>query len=514
MKRMKESNSAAVVGKAILAASLLLAAGCGMWAVGPDYKAPDVTVADLSAPDAGYPTTNKTATGEFRSAAKADDPRVEITADVIRAWWGQFNDPVLTGLVDAAVSNNVSFLMAQERLVQARWTLVGSAAAFMPAVTMDGTYARSGAHKFTSSRWGTGSSYHGDHFSSGFDASWEIDVFGGVRRSYESAEASLGQAEASLENAWVTLAAEIGSEYITLRTAQVRLKVARANLKLQSETYDILKSRLDSGIGDELAVKQAKYNVEQTRASIPNILALEERCMNSLAILAGVMPGTLHGRLRDMPERDWLIAPQRLAGIPLDAMRSRPDVRAAERALAAQSAAVGVATSRLFPKFYINGSLGLDSVEASKFFRREAFLASIGPSFSWPIFQGGNLVANMKREESKMSELALAYELALQKSVEETRNAYSAYTQEYHRYQSLQGAVEAARSAVDIANDLYKNGLADFNNVLDAQRSLLVLEESLVVSRGTISMDLVALYKALGGGVAPLSGEDPAKGSE
>ena len=497
-----------------LASALLLAAGCGMWAVGPDYEEQQVTIEQLAVPDAGYPTTNKTETGEFKTAAKGDDPRAVITAETIRAWWAQFNDPVLTGLVDAAVSNNVSYLMAQERLVQARWTLVGSAAAFMPKVTMDGTYARSGAHRFTSSRWATGSNYHGDHFASGFDAAWEIDVFGGVRRSYESAAASLDAASASVEGAWVSLAAEIGRQYITLRTAQERLRVARANLKLQGETYDILKSRLDSGIGDELAVNQAKYNVEQTRAGIPNILVLEEQCMNGLAILAGAMPGSLHEKLRDLPERDWLVAPQRLAEIPLDAIRSRPDVRAAERSLAAQSAAVGVATSMLFPKFYINGSLGLDSVEAAKFFRRDSFLASIGPSFSWPIFQGGNLIANVKKEESKMSELALAYELALQKAVEETRNAYSAYTQEYHRYQSLQGAVEAARAAVDISNDLYKNGLADFNNVLDAQRSLLTLEEALVISRGTISIDLIALYKALGGGVTPPPPEKSAGAAE
>ena len=497
-----------------LVSALLFAAGCGMWAVGPDYEKPQVSIEHLSVPDAGYPTTNQTATGEFKAAATNDDPRAVITAEMISAWWAQFKDPVLTELIDAAVSNNVSYLMAQERLVQARWTLVGSAAAFMPSVTMDGTYTRTGAHRFTSSRWATGSNYHGDHFSSGFDASWEIDIFGGVRRSYESAAASLDAAAASVENAWVSLAAEIGSQYITLRTSQERLRVARTNLKLQSETYDILKSRLDSGIGDELAVKQAKYNVEQTRASIPNILAIEEKCMNGIAILVGVMPGSLHEKLSSLPDRDWLVAPQRLAEIPLDAIRARPDVRAAERSLAAQSAAVGVATSMLFPKFYINGSLGLDSVEAAKFFRRDSFLASIGPSFSWPIFQGGNLIANVKKAESKMNELALAYELALQRAVEETRNAYSAYTQEYHRYQSLQGAVAAARAAVDISKDLYKNGLKDFNNVLDAQRSLLVLEEALVVSRGTISTDLIALYKALGGGVEPLPPEKPEEASK
>lgn len=482
---------------------LLLAAGCGTWAVGPDYKEPEIATPAVALPDAGYPTTNKTATGEFQAADAQGDPRKVITADSIRGWWNQFNDDVLTNLVDAAISNNLTFLMAQQRLVQARWELVGAVAYFLPKVTMDGTYTRDGKHRFTSSRWSSGKNHHGDTWSSGFDATWEIDIFGGARRAYEAAGATLDAAQCSLEDAWVSLTSEIGSQYVSLRTTQERLVVARTNLKLQSETYDILKSRLDSGIGDELAVNQAKYNVEQTRATIPNLLAQEEKLMNALAILTGTMPGALHELLKDLPPRDWLVAPQRLAEIPLDTLRGRPDVRLAERQLAAQVAFVGVATAQLFPRFFINGSLGLDSVKANKFFRRDAFLASIGPGFSWPIFQGGNLVANMKAEESKMAEAALKYELAVQTAFGETRNAYSAYTQEYHRYQSLQGAVAAARAAVDISNDLYKNGLADFNNVLDAQRSLLTLEESLTISRGQITLDLIALYKALGGGIAP-----------
>ncbi len=489
--------------RALSAAALALLAGCGMWAVGPDYEEPTIAAPDAAAPDAGYPTTNRTETGEFAAADADADPRQKITGETIRAWWNQFDDAVLTNLVASALTNNLSFQMAQERLVQARWALVGSASAFLPKVTMDGTYTRSGAHRYNTSRASAGTNAHADRWASGFDAAWEIDIFGGVRRSYEAADASLAAAECSLEDAWVSLTSEIGREYITMRTTQERLRVARANLKLQSETYDILKSRLDSGIGDELAVNQAKYNVEQTRATIPTLLAAEEQCMNALAILSGTMPGALHALLSPLPARDWLVAPQRLESIPLDVMRGRPDVRAAERKLAAQVASVGIAKAMLLPKFYINGSIGLDSVTAHRFFNRQAFLGSIGPSFSWPIFQGGNLLANLKTEESKMNEAAYNYELAVQTAYRETRDAYSAYTQEYHRYQSLQGAVKAATDAVNISQDLYKNGLADFNNVLDAQRSLLTLEESFTVSRGNITLNLIALYKALGGGIAP-----------
>ena len=469
--------------------------------VGPDFKesALDVEKAALKSPEAGWPmTTNYTATGEFKPAAEAEDPRIALKADDIRRWWRQFNDDLLSGLVENAVSNNRSFLMARQKLEQARWRLAASWSDVMPHITGSGSATRSqGGENGTSGR-----KYHRDVFKGGFDATWEIDIFGGVSREIEESEAKMQKANCDLADAWVSLSAEIGSQYIELRTIQERLTVARANLKLQSETYDILKSRLDSGIGDELAVNQAKYNVEQTRASIPKLLAQEESLMDSLAILAGTMPGALHAKLSNRLDRDWLVEPKKLPEIPLDVMRSRPDVRSAEFALAAQVAHVGVAESLLFPKFYLNGSLGLESLHAHKFLDRGSLYGSIGPSVSWPIFQGGNLYANLKAEEAAMDEAAYNYEYTVQKAFGDVRTAYSAYTQEYHRYESLKGAVKAAKDAENISQDLYKNGLADFNNVLDAQRSLLTLEEALTISRGQISQDLISLYKALGGGIS------------
>ena len=469
--------------------------------VGPDFKSPEAQVEDaaLKAPGAGWPvTTNYTATGEFKPATEAEDPRQELKAESIRQWWRQFNDELLSGLVENAVSNNRSFLMAQQKLEQARWRLAASWSDVMPHITGSGSATRSQGGKNGTS----GRKFHRDLFKAGFDATWEIDLFGGVSREIEESEAKMQKANCDLADAWVSLSAEIGSQYIELRTIQERLTVARANLKLQTETYDILKSRLDSGIGDELAVNQAKYNVEQTRASIPKLLAQEESLMDSLAILAGTMPGALHEQLKNRPDRDWLVEPKRLSEIPLDVMRSRPDVRAAEFSLAAQVAHVGVSESLLFPKFYLNGSLGLESLRSHQLFRRDSLYGSIGPSISWPIFQGGNLYANLKAEEAAMDEAAYNYEYTLQKAFGDVRTAYSAYTQEYHRYESLKGAVKAAKDAENISQDLYKNGLADFNNVLDAQRSLLTLEEALTISRGQISQDLISLYKALGGGIS------------
>ena len=248
-------------------------------------------------------------------------------------------------------------------------------------------------------------------------------------------------------------------------------------------------------------MNQSKSVVDQTLATIPPLLAEEESLLNAIAVLVGDIPGARHDELKDCPDRDWLLAPAKVAEVPLDMIRARPDVRIAERKLAAQTAKVGVAKSLWFPKLYINGTLGLESVKVHKLFGKGDFYGSIGPAISWPIFQGGSIYANVKAEEARMNEAVLAYESAVQEAYREVRNAYAEYTQQYHRYQALQGAVKAAQDAVTISNDLYKNGLRDFTAVIDAQRSLLSLEEALVISRGQITIDLIALYKALGGGI-------------
>ena len=463
---------------------VIAAAGCYMLpSVGPEY----------AMPDAGYPTTNRTEVGEWKPAEGEDDIRTLVTTNDISCWWCRFDDDVLTNLVASAVSSNLTYRMAQQRLQASAWMLFGSYAAFMPKATFGASGTMGHHERYTSSQYSSwlasGSKRnYSDIFRAGFDASWEIDIFGGSRRATEAAWSEMAASYWSLEDAWVTLTAEVGREYIQLRTTQQRIAVARTNLVLQTETYDILKSRFDSGIGDELAVNQSKYVVDQTLATIPPLLAEEERLLNAIAVLTGDIPGARHDELKNCPDRDWLLAPEKIAEIPLDMIRARPDVRAAERKLAAQTAKVGVAKSLWFPKLYINGYLGVESVKVHKFLGKGDFYGSIGPAISWPIFQGGSIYANVKAEESRM-----AYR--------EVRNAYAEYTQQYHRYQALQGAVKAAQDAVAISNDLYKNGLRDFTAVIDAQRSLLSLEEALVISRGQITVNLIALYKALGGGI-------------
>ncbi|MBR7180337.1 MAG: efflux transporter outer membrane subunit [Kiritimatiellae bacterium] len=501
---MEQNRISPVAG--VFAAAAFAIGGCAILpAVGPDYEEPEMKIPEYALPDAGYPTTNRLESGEFKTAGASEDVREAVRAENLKQWWDRFEDPELDKLIERAVSTNLTFLIARERLAAARWRHMGTFAAFMPQVSAEASAVRLERGKNSSSRWGTNKKLHSDVFAAGFDASWEIDVFGGPRRETQAAEAEADSALWSYADALVSLTAEVAREYSSLRTVQARIDVSRRNLALQKETYEILKSRLDSGIGDELAVNQSKYVMEQTHAAIPPLLAEETRILDALAILTGDMPGSLDAQLARKEESETRqCAPVKLENVPIDLIRSRPDVRTAERNLAAQVAYVGVAKSLWFPKLYINGSLGLESVHPSKLLRRDALMGSIGPAVSWPIFQGGRIYASVKAEEAKMRSAVYAYELSIQKAYAEVRDVYAAYTEEYHRCHALEEAVKAASDAVAISKDLYRNGLKDFTAVIDAQRSLLSLEEALVISRGAISERYVSLCKALGGS-QPLS---------
>ena len=501
-----------------LIASVAALTGCASWipSVGPSYEEPELTAPAFALPDAGLPTTNLTETCEYEAAKSNDDVRVTVSDDVMCRWWRRFDDPVLVSLVEGAVTNNLSFRMALERLDRSKWEYLGSYAAYMPKFSADAAWMRnwfgrrtpSYESAYEASRSGNQYIANMQHYNAQnavLDGNWEIDIFGGSRRMTEASMALAEAAGWTAADAWIALTTQIGQQYINLRTTQARLAVARRNLKLQSETYDILKSRFDSGIGDELAVNQCAYVVEQTRAGIPTLLAQEEALKNAIAILAGERAGALDEALAPLDEdRDWLLAPQKIAELPLDWIRSRPDVKVAERTLAAATARIGVAKAQWFPRLFLNGNVGWQSSKGVRLFSADSFVASLGPAISWPIFQGGAIYANVKATEASAREAALGYELAVDNAYAGVRNAYSAYTREYHRYQSLQAAVKAAEDAVSISQDLYKNGLKDFNNVLDAQRSLLQFAEQLVISRGQITVDLIDLYRNLGGGLSSM----------
>ena len=461
-------------------ALMLVLSGCR--AVGPDYQAPA-----LAAP-----------TGEPPQVAAGQ----VLSSDDVAAWWTVFNDPALTRLIGQSLSSNRTMRAATARVREARARLSVSRAGLLPTVDAAGAYER-----FRNSD-NAGIAGDGDHYRAGFDAAWELDLFGRRRRSVEAAQAAFESECATLENVWVSLAAETALTYVELQTVRQRRAVAEKNLALQQDTLEILLSRASSGLGDNLAVEQARYNLERTRATLPGLLSAEAAACNAVAVLTGVMPGELAAEqvaAAPIPSAP----PRTLAGLSAELLRRRPDIRAAERRLAAQTARIGEAEADLYPTFKLNGSVGLESLDEGSFFKTGSRYFALGPSVSWPVFTAGSVRANIEVQNALQEQALAAYELAVLESVRELRDALEDYAREFDRLEALGKAAAAARAAVAIAQDQYKNGLADFNGVLDAQRSLLTFEEAVTLSEGAVTTHLIRAYKALGGGWSAL--DTPAK---
>ncbi|MCL2103707.1 MAG: efflux transporter outer membrane subunit [Kiritimatiellaeota bacterium] len=458
---------------------MCLLGGCANWpSVGPDYE----------------PSSFAEGAG-LAAALKDDGAGGGDVVGKLAGWWRVFDDPQLTALVARALAANREVTVAEAKIREARARLVIAGAGALPMVGVGGSYQRYQTSKNNSPFVRV----EGDQFQAGFDATWEIDLFGGTRRRVEAAQAGLEAVEAGRDAVWVSLAAEVANTYVGYRTAQQRLRVVRANAALQEETYSLNKSRVESGLTSELPLQQSVYNLENTRSQIPPLEAALENYANALALLVGVFPGELHGELeteRDIPSA----ARWTLEAIPSECVRMRPDVRVAERQVAVASANVGVATADLYPKFSLLGSIGLGSVKAADVLSGDSVMYSLGPQVSWPIFRGGSIRNNIRAQTAVQEQALAGYEQTVLNAVSDVRNVLMAYDREYTRYENLTSAVEAAQQAMTLSEELYRSGLTDFYNVLEAQRSVMALQEGLVVSRGTISQHLVSLYKALGGG--------------
>lgn len=443
--------------------------GCSsLPSVGPDYEQPDLP----------------------------NVPQAETNAVDITAWWDQFGDPTLTEMVNRALENNHDLKLAVARVRQARAQLGQARAAYGPKVDLVGT-----ANKFETSDNTLAFSGSDTRYSLGFDAVWEVDVFGGTRRAIEASTADWEAMQISLGDVRVTVASETAQAYLSVRTFQHQLAVAQSNLDTQQLTYDILKDRWDTGLSNELSVQQARYNLEGTRAAVPLLEAGLEASRNALSVLLGEMPGML-----DIPGLDAI--PQShlvVEGIPADMLRRRPDVARAERELAAQTARVGESVADLYPKFSLTGSIGLESLSSSSLFNSDSRGYNIIPGVRWPIFYSGSIRNNIKAQEAMQEQYLQRYESTVLNAVREVRNALTDYQKEMERRTALSTAVDAATAAEELAVDRYRSGLSDFNNVLDAQRSLLRFQEQLALSEGTVSQNAVRLYKALGGGWQPMT---------
>jgi len=453
---------------------ILVLAGCA--AVGPNY-----TRVEPKAPKKWH--------AELQSGLSEG----QVNPETLAHWWTTLNDPELSRLIERAVKGNLTLKDAQSRLREARALRGISKAGLFP--TLDAGASIIKRRSSENSDTGTESKL----YAAGFDAGWELDVFGGVRRSVEAAQASLEASQADLQNVLVSLMAEVALNYVEVRTFQARLSAAYANIKTQQETYELNRSRYEAGIIDELVVQQALYNLERSRSQIPTLEIGLEAAKNRLAVLLGESPGALHQELNEM--KPIPVPPMTVAvGVPAETLRNRPDIRIAERNLAAQTARIGVATANLFPKFRLFGTIGLESLSSKDFFEWASRTWSIGPGVSWNIFDAGAIRQNIKVQTARQEQALLQYEFTILNAQEEVENVLVAFAKEQRRRESLSKATEAARQADLLARDRYQAGLVDFSNVLITQLALLSFQDELVQSDGAVTTNLVRLYKALGGG--------------
>lgn len=474
MKYTKIRHVCGILSRIILCLVILSQNGCA-W-VGRDYVRPDT-----APPETWH---SRLAGGLGSSAADAQG---------LAHWWKTLDDPVLTGLIEKALENNLELKTASARLREARAQHSAVKSNLFPTLDANGSVSKS------RSSGGDDAGSTKTMYSAGLDAGWEIDFFGGVRRLVEAADADIQAAAEDLNDVLVSLSAEVAVNYIEMRTSQARLDVARANLDTQQETYELTRSRFMAGLDDELAVSQALASMESTRARIPALDTSINEAKNRIAVLLGEFTGSVHEELEDhtpIPVSSLEVA----IGVPADVLRQRPDVRRAEQELAAQTARVGVAESDLYPKLILNGSIGYDALSAGNLITDRTRTWSYGPRLTLPIFNAGSIRAGIEVASARQEQALINYEATVLSAVEEAENAIVAYVQEQIRRESLARAAQAARQSVELAENKYQAGMVDFGTVLDAQRSLLSYQDQLAVSEGTVTTDLVALYKALGGG--------------
>jgi outer membrane protein, multidrug efflux system len=467
---------------ALFVVAVLCLGGC---VVGPNYRTP--------------PTDMPPA---WTEPAKGVNPGAPAA---LTRWWTAFNDSVLDSLIGKAVVANKDLNIAKARVREARAQRSVVAAGLYPAFNASALYAFSRGSANSPSATNPAppsmSSFTGGHdlYQAGFDSSWELDIFGGTRRSVEAATADLSAAEENLRDVLVVLLADVSNTYMQLRGNQLRVEIAGKNIETQRKTLELTQARFEAGLSSDLDVSQAKAALSTTEASVPALEAAADQQIHQLGVLLGLAPGALVGELSvqvPIPPAP----PDVPAGIPSDLLRRRPDVRQAERQLAAATARIGVATADLFPKFSLTGVLGQQSVGLSDFARSASTFWGIGPTVSWPIFQGGKIVANIEVQNARQEQALVSYQKIVLVSLQDVEDALVAYSKEQATRQSLTDAVAAAARADEISRELYARGLVDFLNVLINDRALYNLQDQLAVSTQKVSTDLVALYKALGGG--------------
>ena len=462
----------------------LLSVGCTT--IGPDFEKPEAAVME-----------------DWTD----DNPVITRDSIDLREWWTVFNDPILNQLIEESFAQNLSLQLTGLRILEARARLgVAEGNRYPQVQEIGGTVATSQ----TSENGPLSNPATNDEFKSyefGFDAAWEIDFWGRIGRGVEAADASLNASYADYDDALVSLAAEVARAYITIRTLETRLTLAHENISLQTESLRIAKVRFDNGATTNLDVQQAKSNLASTQASIPSLTSSLYQAMNGLAVLLGKPPGKLqiHSALNSaIPVAPAFIA----SGIPSELLRRRPDVRSAEFQAASQSALIGVAEGDLYPRFALFGTIGLQSSnigdnDAGDLFNTDSVFFSAGPTFSWNIFNYGQIRNKVREQDARYQQTLVNYQNTVLRAYQETEDAMVGFLQAQSEAGFRQQSAVAAQRATAIANIQYREGATDFQRVIDTERTLVAQQDAWTNARGRIALNLVAIYKALGGGWSP-----------
>ncbi len=471
---MMKGASPTVRGSAalVLSCSLLLVGGCR--SVGPNYTPPNTTT----------PTN-------WSASATAGVTTSPASPETLSYWWAQLNDPILSDLMERARAGNLDVRQAEARLRAARAQRGVSKAALFPNVAATASASRNR---------GSGQSGATDNlFANGFDASWEMDVFGKKRRVLESADATMQASQEAVSDALVSLFAEVALNYVEVRSDQLLIALTETSLATRAETCDITRWRHEAGLTTQLDVDQAQLSLEQARADLPTLRTSLEKGQHRLAVLMGQPPGRLKELLADpkaIPAPPLDIA----VGVPADVLRRRPDIRQAERKLAAQTAQIGVAQAARYPDFSLLGSIGIESLSLGTLYNAGARTAQAAANATWTLFDGGSLRQAVQVQTALQEEALSLYEATVLTALEDVENALLAYANEQARRRALQAAVQAGQSAFELARDQYTSGLVDFQTVLDMQRTLLSVQDQLIASDAEVTANVIRLYKALGGG--------------
>lgn len=473
--------------------------------MGPDYCGPPAspiasqyptalarTTEDLPSPqDAGISSVDS---GNHIAAEGGEPSLVDAAGPELASWWTALNDPVLNQLILGAVENNRDLRVAAERIFEARARRGTVASSLFPQIDMGAS--------FSHERRPSGGLFSGtirDWWSWGGDLSWEIDVFGRLRRLLEAADADIGERQELYRDTLILLIAETAATYVEARSHQEQMAIVEANIGIQTETVRLVRSRYDNEKTDMLDVSQAEGSLSQVEAEYPTFRVLYRQSINRLSVLLGCPPGTVDA-IMSKPQPIPPAPEHVVVGIPAELLRRRPDIRSVERRIAGQTARIGAAVGELYPQFSIIGSFGIEAADFSRLWQSDALTAGVTPGMRWHILNFGRYRSNVWVQESLRRQYVWEYENAVLQAAEEVDNALVAFHEGKERGRLLQDSIDHYRNAVNLSQIKYRAGHTDLQRVLDSQRSLLASQNLLVLNRAVVVRAFITLYRALGGG--------------